>query len=165
MNRHGIGFARYFLLLGVIFGFVFLIVGWKLNQKGKYLEEHCTVEVTAVCIQNERIEHYDSDDGSRSITYKPTFVYGYGDKDYTQESNVSSSNYDKYIEGKEYTIKINPNNPTEYLLDKDNVWKFIGYIFEIMGLIFIIVWSLIFFGMKRVTINSVNNQNNYNNPF
>ena len=122
-----------FLVAIIIFGGV----GIAFVASTKHKEKVCTDEALAVIYEVEKNVDTEND----STSYKLLFRYEYKGKEYEGESNLSSSSYKSFKANDKIDIKVNPENPSEYIYDIKGNYIF-GYIFVGVGALMIVFFII-----------------------
>ncbi len=74
--------------------------------------KHCVTEVSATVVRMEHKVTKDHD-GHKTNVFRPVYSFSYGGKDYELSGSLYT-NYENYHAGDETTLKINPDDPTEF---------------------------------------------------
>lgn len=97
----------------------------------------CSVHMTGVVIEN--IEKEDSEDGT---SYIPVIKYTYKDKEYKKRGDIENS-LPMFKVGDEVEILVNPNNPSQMLIDLENIYSWI------IMIVFIIIGVALGYGVFK----------------
>ena len=136
--------AKKQLNVGRLVGSIFMVVGSIMLAVAAYVTyANNQFSKRAIPVSGEVISYssYESndDDGGTTTMFTPTFSYTYNGKNYTHASNVSSSGQDYQI-GEKVDVLVDPDDPTEVLID--SFWEkwlivvilgFLGIMFAGMG--------------------------------
>lgn len=98
--------------IGIVLIIVFTAALVAFNAWNSGRTKHCVTEIPAVVV---RMEHEVTTDRDRRKTnvYRPVYSFSYGGKQYELSGSVYT-NYENYNAGDETTLKINPDDPTEF---------------------------------------------------
>ena len=146
----------FMLLIFILVGFIFVGLGFFVYKQDLKLEDICTEEVDAVCI--DFATSYKNGHKEKRTTYTPIFKYTYNNEEFVSHSDTYSSSLDnKFSINSEYTIFINPDNPNEFFNKNiSSETRILGYIFIFVGGMSVI---LPFFSL----ISELKNKNKFNN--
>ena len=143
------------LFSAILFGIIFVVIGFLANRNINEHKKYCTEEVSATVVNYlENIENTVSDDSDTriyetDITYTPVFSYEYNGNTYTATAGNYGKNYrEKFPLSSTYNIKINPNDP-EMIYIKDIVGDNIGYLFMVIGSL-VFIFSLVSLVRKSI---------------
>ena len=96
------------LVMSLIFGTVSIFMKLRSNNLTKSCTE--TISATIIDIQETRTKDYE---GYYRTTYYNVYQYKYGQITYNKKSNTNK--HDNYNIGDKVTIKVDPNNPSEFI--------------------------------------------------
>ena len=138
-------FIGAFILLGlaVIFG----VVSFVMKNQGDRLTRSCTetVSATIIDIQEDTYKDYD---GYWQTSYYNVYQYTYGSRTYSEKS--STNKQDKQKIGDRVTIKVNPENPGEFIDgDTTSTMNILFIAFMIASIVMIILAIIIFIICKN----------------
>lgn len=132
MKRSGAKVGR---LVGLIFmsiGIVLLVVA------GYFVYDHQQFEKTAVTVTGTVVDFHSyisTSDNSSTTMYSPIFEYEYEGKKYTYVS-TSGSNVKEYEVDERIDIMVNPENPTDVLVNSFMEKWFVPALLGFMGTLF-----------------------------
>ncbi|WP_190971986.1 DUF3592 domain-containing protein [Bifidobacterium vespertilionis] len=127
---------RIFFVVGL---FILLGSGYAGYQHW-HLSQVCTQPSSARIVDVRYEPAVDEDD---SDTWTATIQYtADGGLEYTKPGAVSTSTEGKYQVGDEIAIRYNPSNPSEYIIIGDNSWLGFAIIGSILGIVFILPYSI-----------------------
>lgn len=123
-------------LVGGIFlsvGLIMLVVtGWIYNRQQNFYQRAIPVQGTV--ISYDQYESSDDDGGSTTM-YTPVFEYSYNGQTYTHTGEVSSSSQD-YDIGEPAEIMVDPDNPSDMMVDSFMERWFVVLLLGFMGIVF-----------------------------
>ena len=126
------------LLIGMLVGVIFVVVGIFATKDTRDHKKYCTEKVSATVVNY--LENISAD--ASDILYTPVFSFEYNGQTYTATTGGYGSNYrEKFPIGSNYQIKINPNNPKMIYIQSiinDNM----GYAFMVLGIL-IFIYGLV----------------------
>ncbi len=112
-----------------------------------YLSKICTLEITAVCNKvNERIHReilHTTHPYHKAMVYAPEWEFTYCGEAYTVAENNYSTLMEPFVEGEQYKIMINPDNPQEiYRPGSAAVKNYIifGVLFTLIGVLGLVLY-------------------------
>ncbi len=135
-----------FLIGGILFSLIFLIIGIVLIRDAIKKAKNCTLRVTAKVKDLKKVESIDNyADSYTSVyySYYPTFEYTVGGQTITQTSQNGMAK-PKYTIGQEVELCCNPENYKEYYILGDTMQKTIGIILCLVGVICLGICSIFF---------------------
>ena len=113
----GIGFTP-FAFVPLLFGLIFFAIGYGMRYFEKRKNKRCSVEVEGSITDLVSREH-ETEDGVSKL-FHPVVSYRYLDVDYQNESNVGQRP-SPYALGEILTVFINPTDPNDFILPKDDL--------------------------------------------
>lgn len=128
-----VGFTVVFFALSAAALIILFVI---MHSRGK-MYDRCSVEVVGVVVDNVR-----NGSSENSVVF-PVFRYEYNGRTYTQQAQ--SGDYPaQYSIGEHRTIHINPNDPSEYYIDKDDstavkALALLASVFAALGVMMIVV--------------------------
>ena len=125
----GLMIAGFFILMGIIFALVPIIM----NKSRKKKAAMCDRETTATVVE---YMGYRDDTG---YTYAPVYLYWANDKEYRKTSSYSSSRR-KFSVGDKVVLRYNAKNPEMIFVKAEQyIVKFMSVIFGIISGVMLIV--------------------------
>ena len=118
-------------MMGIVITALFAVVGIVMIVFDVLKRRKCSERVSAECVSVDSHSSRGSN-GKRSRTYSPTWEIEYNGRRITLSSNNYSSKY--VAVGHHRTLRINPDNPEEYL-DPSSGMLLIGIGFVAIGII------------------------------
>lgn len=127
----------------ILVGVIALLFGFFMIINGNSLFERCTKETTATVIQ---LENSNSD--NKVELYYPVIEYEVNGDVYSGESSIGVKS-DKYKVGQKIKIFYNPNEVSEFMLEKNKFSRYIGVFSFITSIVFITFGSISFLRAKN----------------
>lgn len=126
-------------ILLVLFECIFLLVGGGIlyaNHKNTIL---CTESTNATVVEMKKEVHRNrGGSGSYGTTWKPVVEY-YAGNQFIHQVASTGSNPTKYKVGDRISIKYNPKNPTNFIIEGDNLMSMVGIVFIGVSLMLIVL--------------------------
>lgn len=127
----------------LIFGSIFFIIGSAMIIGRMRVRRLCTVQTEGVVhdVKRKVSKSDETDDDGRTrqttrVTYAPVFQYYANGRTITKESCISSGAKPEI--GRTVTLFYNPDNVEEYYVPEEKAARYGGFIFLIVGAIFIV---------------------------
>ena len=114
--------------------------------------ENCTEKVTATCSSIRMNTGGKHNRHSHNHTYRHVFFYEYNNRKYeiTYGRSYSKENKDVFGKGKEYTIYVNPEFPSQFIVEgHENDIDTLAIAGPIIGASMTILFTVIYFIFKK----------------
>ena len=119
----------------IVFGIITAVIGLLLTIGFILSRIKCSEAVEAeVSKLNEKKLYLR---GSTIKQFNPVFTYSVGGKDYTQKSDILTTNAKKYFVGQKLTVLVNPKNPSEMRYGSNIGILLTGIVLLLIGALFI----------------------------
>ena len=128
-------FAAYLLV-----GIVIVLLGFLSIKRGSQKKNRCTAAASAVIVEVQaEKDEAGSENTHKKYTYTPIYEFVAGGNTIRKNGGIYSHNKRDFNVGDTATVKYNPDNPDEFLVNGKSGGKVLGIALLLFGLVIIAI--------------------------